>query len=90
MIGFQFIIVLLWCRPRRDRRLTQQLAKMELQLDLLKDEICKLSSLEAPSVDTSPVKQRRYTMDETHIKPRQRHKNSSSTSSVFVEEATSE
>ena len=43
MIGFQFIILLLWCRPRRDSVLTQQLAKMEIQLDLLKDEISQLN-----------------------------------------------
>ena len=43
MIGFQFIILLLWCRPRRDIVLTQQLAKMEIQLDLLKNEISQLN-----------------------------------------------
>jgi len=85
IIGFQFIIVLLWCRPRRDRQLTQQLAKMELQLDLLKDEVCKLNTQNEAPTDASPVKQRRYTMDETRIK---RHKlsESASSSSVFVEE----
>ena len=43
MIGFQFILLLMWCRPRRDRVLTSQLAKMEIQLDLLRDEITKLN-----------------------------------------------
>ena len=37
MIGFQMIMLLLWCRPRRDQEMRGQLAKMELQLDILRE-----------------------------------------------------
>jgi len=86
MIGFQFIILLLWCRPRRDSVLTQQLAKMEIQLDLLKDEISQLNeSKSAHLSEHSPVK-RRYTMDDTRMK---KHRHNSKSDTVFVEEAES-
>ena len=57
MIGFQIIILLLWCRPRRDRHLAKQLAKIEIQLDLIQS---KLSEKQKHERQKSG---RRYTMD---------------------------
>ena len=55
MIGFQIIILLLWCRPRRDRQLAKQLAKIEIQLDLIQSKLSAKHEKQKAG--------RRYTMD---------------------------
>lgn len=90
MIGFQIIMLLLWCRPRRDRHLTRQLAKIEIQLDLLRETTAKLASRQEKK------NARRYTLDMPPEKSRKGFKNRKNAKSteqinenvdnVFIEE----
>jgi uncharacterized membrane-anchored protein YhcB (DUF1043 family) len=66
MIGFQIIMILLWCRPRRDREVQGQLAKIEIQLDALREINEKVLKTHQQMVTSGPnpgIKGRRYTYD---------------------------
>lgn len=66
MIGFQIIMVLLWCRPRRDRQMQGQLAKIEIQLDALRESTEKVLKNHQQLLSASGLRGRRYTYDGNH------------------------
>lgn len=60
VIGLQILLILLHCRPKRDRALHQRLAQIEITLELLKDTTDKAICASAKHVEEQDAKHRRY------------------------------
>ena len=66
-------MLLLWCRPRRDREVQGQLAKIEIQLDVLREMNEKILKTHQQILSTGPnqrIKGRRQSLKKIDIQCR--------------------